>query len=386
MAWPGYDMFQPSPPLVVNDRVGRRGRGQHLYYTDGSAFREAGPHRLSSITPSTTISLRLVPRGVDKDPASVPQPTMTTIGMIGPIAPAGIAIAREIGRGIALGIALGIGRGVDPDLTQEPGPATARTKDTEGTLTPIIMNRLDQEIQRKLQKYDEFKRKEEEEAARERLKQEALLAKAKEAAKKKEEEEFRKRVIADVEREKFEKEMKEKRKKEEEDRIFKARFREFYLTKGYSEESIEALFNAEKKKKKEKGHKDHSPHSPHGADDQQVAVVKVKEMNVVNLASPTHIKVHRKYLSPETLDAYDLPWEWYDQDSNYIVIKQWINQTYQDKLFEHTRKLRERREPKLLTAAPVELKKDANGKMKLVRDRSPLGVRSRSRPRSWMFT
>ena len=31
---------------------------------------------------------------------------------------------------------------------------------------------------------------------------------------------------------------------------------------------------------------------------------------VVNLSRPTYIKVHRKYLSPDTLDAYQLPWEW----------------------------------------------------------------------------
>lgn len=30
----------------------------------------------------------------------------------------------------------------------------------------------------------------------------------------------------------------------------------------------------------------------------------------VDLTRPTYIMVHRKYLSPDTLDAYDLPWEW----------------------------------------------------------------------------
>lgn len=31
---------------------------------------------------------------------------------------------------------------------------------------------------------------------------------------------------------------------------------------------------------------------------------------VHDLQMPTFIKVHRKYLNPDTLDAYDLPWEW----------------------------------------------------------------------------
>lgn len=30
----------------------------------------------------------------------------------------------------------------------------------------------------------------------------------------------------------------------------------------------------------------------------------------INLSRPTYIKVHRKHLSPETLDEYELPWEW----------------------------------------------------------------------------
>ncbi|KAI4240284.1 MAG: hypothetical protein L6R40_005220 [Gallowayella cf. fulva] len=58
---------------------------------------------------------------------------------------------------------------------------------------------------------------------------------------------------------------------------------------------------------------------------------------------PTYIKVLRKYMSVDTLDAYGLPWEWDDRDSNYIVIKRWINEHDQDGLFEHTRKLREDR-------------------------------------------
>jgi len=33
------------------------------------------------------------------------------------------------------------------------------------------------------------------------------------------------------------------------------------------------------------------------------------------LTQPTYIKVHRKHLSPDTLDAYNLPWEWDDVSS-----------------------------------------------------------------------
>ncbi|KAL8776140.1 MAG: hypothetical protein Q9213_008380 [Squamulea squamosa] len=67
-----------------------------------------------------------------------------------------------------------------------------------------------------------------------------------------------------------------------------------------------------------------------------------------SLDRPTYIKVHRKHLSPDTLDAYDLPWEWDEPDTDYMIIKRWINENDQDKLFEHTRRLREQREDKLI--------------------------------------
>ena len=36
----------------------------------------------------------------------------------------------------------------------------------------------------------------------------------------------------------------------------------------------------------------------------------VKDLKVKDLTRPTYIKVHRKHVSPFTLDEYNLPWEW----------------------------------------------------------------------------
>ncbi|KAJ5273796.1 hypothetical protein N7478_008921 [Penicillium angulare] len=55
------------------------------------------------------------------------------------------------------------------------------------------------------------------------------------------------------------------------------------------------------------------------------------------------IKVHRKHLLPETLLAYNLPWDWDEEDSNYIIIKKWITEDFQEELFAHTRRIREGR-------------------------------------------
>lgn len=81
----------------------------------------------------------------------------------------------------------------------------------------------------------------------------------------------------------------------------------------------------------------------------------------IDLNRPTWIKVRREYLSPDTLDLYELPWEWdevsdYDsrlrygrkpwtdlmqRNSAYILIKRWIPLLDQDILFEHTRQTRQ---------------------------------------------
>ena len=72
------------------------------------------------------------------------------------------------------------------------------------------------------------------------------------------------------------------------------------------------------------------------------------------------------------------------RDSNFIIIKQWVPEYDQERMFEHSRKLRER---KLLENTTVELRKE-RGKLQLVerKTRSPSHARSRSRSRSWMFT
>lgn len=67
-------------------------------------------------------------------------------------------------------------------------------------------------------------------------------------------------------------------------------------------------------------------------------------INPSGVNEPTCVRVHREHLSGETLDFYKLPWERDGQDSDYIIIKKWIPDDEQDVLFEHTRKLRERRE------------------------------------------
>ncbi|KAI4217015.1 MAG: hypothetical protein L6R36_009316 [Xanthoria steineri] len=59
---------------------------------------------------------------------------------------------------------------------------------------------------------------------------------------------------------------------------------------------------------------------------------------------PTYLKAHVKHMDTETLEAFNLPWEWDDRDSSYIIIKQWLNEDDQERLFEDSRERRHQRE------------------------------------------
>lgn len=110
-------------------------------------------------------------------------------------------------------------------------------------------------------------------------------------------------------------------------------------------------------------------------------------MTQMNLPRPTYIKVHQKHLSPETLDAYQLPWERdnvssfclsvdafidrYQNDPNYFIIKRWIPEKDRDILFEHTKALR--------MSNPERLK-PSNDKLFLVRKKSSPNRKVKFRP------
>ena len=72
----------------------------------------------------------------------------------------------------------------------------------------------------------------------------------------------------------------------------------------------------------------------------------------------------------------------YQHDGDYIVIKQWIPEGDQIILFDHTKKLKEK---KMITDSTIELRRERDNLL-LVRKKSPARSRSRSKSRSWIFT
>ncbi|KAL9598069.1 MAG: hypothetical protein Q9179_004046 [Wetmoreana sp. 5 TL-2023] len=117
----------------------------------------------------------------------------------------------------------------------------------------------DPDIEKKMKKLAELERKEDEEAAYERVKQEMMIAEAKKAGTKKEKEEFRKGLLEQAEREEYDKELKmkmERKKVDEEDNDSLARLKGMYPAQGYS------AGNISKSKLETKTQSQQSPMSP----------------------------------------------------------------------------------------------------------------------------
>lgn len=274
----------------------------------------------------------------------------------------------------------------------EHSPRRHRSRRGRRTPSRSLSPYYDADYERKMKKLEELEEREKEEAAREKYEEERILREARKAKKRKDEEELKRKAIEEYEIKKLEekakkdeeKAQKDKEKKEQ-DEEFKKRVKETFEQAGYDEESIEKVL----KKGENQGEEGH----------------KNKEKIIMDLRKPTFVKVHRKHISPDTLDEHDLPWEWdtvsttcsfgfspwiddswvanilfQQRDLNYILIQQWIPVNDQAILFEHTRKLRERKQ---LTDTTIELRKERD-KLLMVRQKSP--GKKRSPVRNWMFT
>ena len=110
-----------------------------------------------------------------------------------------------------------------------------------------------------------------------------------------EEEELKKEAIEDwkILREEEENKTKAKQKEDEE---CKERMRKTLLNNGYSGEEIERIFK-HGEKGKEKNHDYYHPGPP------------AHPAGAISMARPTFLKVNKKHIDPETLDAYEIEWE-----------------------------------------------------------------------------
>lgn len=143
----------------------------------------------------------------------------------------------------------------------------------------------DPELDAKLRKLDELEEKEREAERRRKYAEEQALKRMAEEERKRKEEELKKATIAEYNAKQLEKAAKEKKDKEEAEKEFRERVKTTFGKAGYSDENIERILQRE-------GNGGHEG-----------------QKKILDLTRPTYIKVHRKHLSPDTLDAYGLPWE-----------------------------------------------------------------------------
>lgn len=138
-----------------------------------------------------------------------------------------------------------------------------------------------------------LEQKEQEVERRQKYEQDRILMEAAQAEQKKKEDELKKHAIEEYNVEQAKKAAKAKEEKEKEEKAFRERVKTTFAAAGYSDESIEEILEKD-------------------------GTGKEVQKKIVNLKRPTYIKVNRKHLSPDTLDAYSLPWEW--DDVSYLSI------------------------------------------------------------------
>ncbi|KAJ6189385.1 hypothetical protein N7519_004293 [Penicillium mononematosum] len=258
-------------------------------------------------------------------------------------------------------------------LQEERLKDIARAQDEKGQREKLVRE----------ERWKELARRKEEEEEREKLVREE---KWKELARQKEEEEERQKLIQEIRDEDMRKarEAEEKKKKElamkaaaveewkleqermkqraAEEAIKKAQeFREHLRSLGYSDEEIDAIVNKKKNDEEKKEEKKEEE--------------KRKRRKKRPSSPGLRYAVHRKHLMPDTLIAYGLPWDWDENDTNYIIIKKWIDDDFQEQLFAHTRRLREGKVIASSSHSMTELKVNDRKKDKLflVRKKSPSG-------------
>lgn len=231
---------------------------------------------------------------------------------------------------------------------------------------------------------DNEKREREEERKRILFEEEQRKKKEKE-----EEEELRKRILAEEE----EKEKKRKAKEKEEEDEFQMKVKQRFMKAGkftISRVPFQTYAN---------------PKSGYSSDyiedileEKKTALVRrssrrTENQLAIDAARPTYIRVQIRHLYPETLNEYGLPWDYDASDDKYILIKEYISHELQQELFEHTRKIKLRREKLLITDGyvketqttikPRDVFKDGKSDQMFIARRKSV---SKSPRRSWMFT
>ncbi|KAI4850474.1 hypothetical protein E4T44_02730 [Aureobasidium sp. EXF-8845] len=252
--------------------------------------------------------------------------------------------------------------------------------DAEAAFKLKLELQAQEEKERERKAYDDFLRhRREKEAAEEQAYREALR-------KQKEKEEAKEREYQAFLREQKEKQdAEDKAKKEEEariDSVMRGRLEKL----GWSQHDIEIALDPEKvEKEKKKKKKKHRYSGDVYLDDDDVIVVggappSLSDASPFNVGFPQHHvpifpRINRKFLDIETLEHYQVPWEWDRANSEFIILLRELDKYETDVLFEHTRRRRQGSSAPLL----IDKAKDSGPKFAWVRHKSKERSKSRGR-------
>jgi hypothetical protein len=96
-------------------------------------------------------------------------------------------------------------------------------------------------------------------------------------------------------------------------------------------------------------------------DTQKFAKIIREEINAaLKYVQPTFPKINQSYLDVETLQYYDLPYEYDRDDPRYVIVLREMNTREMEVLFEHTRRLRNRHTPSLSRSVTWENDSDSS--------------------------
>ncbi|MCJ1394048.1 hypothetical protein MMC18_006926 [Xylographa bjoerkii] len=259
-------------------------------------------------------------------------------------------------------------------------PSRSRSRVRVRTPSPYYERESEYEIAVRLRRLDEMERKEEDERRKKRIEEELIVEAAKKEvaakARKKEEEELKKLAVEEYNKKQAEEKEKKKKAEEAADKEYKERMWKTLHANGYSDHEIEEILRRGDGKHHEHVHEHHSNEIIQIGHGHGPEIVQVHDhaMTIVPSKRPIFIRVDKKYLDIETLDHYQLPWHWAEDDPDFIIIRQDIPEHERDILFEHTRKRRETR----LMITRTELRKEHN-QLLLVRKKEHVRKKSPAR-------